>query len=716
MKFNYVQQLDETDCGAAALSMVFSYYNCYIPLYELRDKCQTDQNGTSALGLVKAAQNYGFDAQGVELSIENLKEYTDIPLPFIVHVNINSGTLHFITIIELHEDYLLTADPNPDKGISKMTYQELHAIWTGICILIVPSTTFKGIKKKESSLLQLVKIILKHKKIILSIIVSSLTITLISIGGSLFLQLIIDVYIPNLRIAQLLIVSASLFLSYILYALFNYFSGYLSLVLSQKLSIDLLLKYIRHLFDVPIAFFNTRRTGELTSRLEDANNIIHILASTIISAFLNIGTVFLIGTTLFILDIKLFLITATLIPLYFLIVYKFMRKFDKANSSRMESGARLVSTLIEDIHGMETIKAFNIVDSQYRQIDHKFVDQLEKNFEYEKLNVLQTSLKDVVRLTISLLILSTGALLVVHDQLSLGKLVAFNSLVTYFILPLEEIINLQSNLQTAKIANMRLNQILNVPKEEVAHKIASKELLEFKSGEIVMKNIQFEYKYGQPVLNHLNATIPLGTSTAIIGLSGSGKSTLAKLLMGFYEPVSGEIKLQFDAQSSSLKSYQQQIVYLPQKPYIFSGTIQDNITLGRFKNIEESKIEHVAKLAQIHDDIKKLPDGYNTKLFGNDMLSGGQQQRIAIARALLSDATVLIFDEATSNLDVKTEQSVLDNILQLQNKTVIFIAHRLYIAKKTDQILVMDKGQIIENGTHAQLFKQKGQYYKLLEA
>ncbi|WP_094339191.1 ABC transporter transmembrane domain-containing protein [Lactiplantibacillus plantarum] len=160
--------------------------------------------------------------------------------------------------------------------------------------------------------------------------------TLISIGNSLFLQLIIDIYIPNLRITQLLVVSTSLFLSYILYALFNYFSGYLSLVLSQKLSIDLLLKYIRHLFDVPIALFNTRRAGELTSRLEDANNIIHTLASTTISAFLNIGTVILIGITLFVLDFKLFLITATLIPLYFLIVYKFMKRFDKLNTKRMD--------------------------------------------------------------------------------------------------------------------------------------------------------------------------------------------------------------------------------------------------------------------------------------------------------------------------------------------------------------------------------------------
>ncbi|MGY5262524.1 cysteine peptidase family C39 domain-containing protein [Lactiplantibacillus plantarum] len=164
MKFHYVQQLDETDCGAAALSMVFNYYNCYIPLLEIRDRCQTDQNGTSALGLVKAAQSYGFDALGTELTIKNLKEHTGIPLPFIAHVNIDSGTLHFITIVELSEDYLLVADSNPDKGITKMTYQELHNIWSGICVLIVPSATFQTIKKKEANLLQLVKIILKQKK------------------------------------------------------------------------------------------------------------------------------------------------------------------------------------------------------------------------------------------------------------------------------------------------------------------------------------------------------------------------------------------------------------------------------------------------------------------------------------------------------------------------------------------------------------------------
>ncbi|WP_282802449.1 ATP-binding cassette domain-containing protein [Secundilactobacillus kimchicus] len=279
----------------------------------------------------------------------------------------------------------------------------------------------------------------------------------------------------------------------------------------------------------------------------------------------------------------------------------------------------------------------------------------------------------------------------------------------YFLNPIEELIGLQDEIQTAKVANTRLNQILTAPEEQ-----SGKVTLSTSSSDplsVSLKSVSFEYKYGNPVLQNINLSLNPRESMTIVGLSGSGKSTLAKLLIGFYHPTQGDILVgstpTTSINHSSLRSH---VNYIPQSPYIFSGSVADNIALGVPGETNLDLAVEAAKIAEIHNDIEKLPNGYQTQISSEYGLSGGQMQRIAIARAIFSNRPIMIFDESTSNLDVLTEERVLNNILNIPNKTIIFIAHRLSVAKKTDRVLVMKNGTIIENGTHYSLM-ESGAYY-----
>lgn len=717
-KINYIQQLDEEDCGAAVLAMIFKKYKSDISIATIRNIAQTDKDGTTALGLIKAAEHFGFETRAIkgDMRLFELPQ-KDIPLPFIAHVDKENGILHFICVFEVHKSYLLVADPDPTVRVTKMSYTEFEKIWTGVTIFMAPAPEYKPTKDNNDSLWSLAGLVLKQQRLVATIILSSIIITLISVVSAFFLQQLIDNYLPNGAINTLSIVSIGLVIAYIFHGVFSYVKNYLSLVLGQRLSIDILLSYIKHLFELPMSFFGTRKTGEITSRFEDASNIIDTLAATAISTLLNTGTILVVGVTLATISIKLFLIACLALPIYTVIVLSFVKLFDKLNNSRMESGAVLSSSIIEDLKGIESIKAMNVEKKRYRLIDHEFVDLLKKNYSYNITAIVQESLKDITQLLINVSILYFGAMLVIHNSISVGQLIAFNALLTYFTQPLVALIDLQNSIQTAKIANKRLNQIFMVPGESVTSRKTKNITFNKKTPVITMNNVSFEYKYNQEILHNIQISISQNSSTAIVGLSGSGKTTLAKLMVNFYSPTKGEINLGgSNLESIDISTIRSNINYLPQNPYIFSGSVAENIALGSPDEFNIKKIQWAAKMAEIDADIQNLSDGYDTKLSEDYGLSGGQKQRIAIARALLSEAPIMIFDESTSNLDLLTEKKVTENILAIPNKTLIFIAHRLNIARKVDQIIVMNHGQIIETGTHDELLSNtNGTYYSLLK-
>jgi len=710
-KRTFVPQIDARDCGVAALASIAKFYGSDFSLAHLRELAKTNKEGTTALGIVKAANEMGFETRPVQAD-KTLFDMSDVPYPFIVHVNKEGKLQHYYVVYQTKKDYLIIGDPDPSVKITKMSKERFFSEWTGVAIFLAPKPSYQPHKDKKNGLLSFLPLIFKQKSLITYIVLSSLLVTIINIGGSYYLQGILDEYIPNQMKTTLGIISVGLVITYILQQVMSFSRDYLLTVLSQRLSIDVILSYIRHIFELPMSFFATRRTGEIISRFTDANSIIDALASTILSLFLDVSILILVGGVLLAQNPSLFLLSLISIPIYMVIIFSFMKPFEKMNHDVMQSNSMVSSAIIEDINGIETIKSLTSEENRYQNIDSEFVDYLEKSFKLSKYSILQTSLKQGTKLVLNILILWFGAQLVMSSKISIGQLITFNTLLSYFTTPMENIINLQTKLQSAKVANNRLNEVYLVESEfQVQENPVHSHFL---MGDIEFDDLSYKYGFGRDTLTDINLTIKQGDKVSLVGVSGSGKTTLAKMIVNFFEPYKGHISINHqDIKNIDKKVLRRHINYLPQQAYIFNGSILENLTLGGNNIISQEDILRACELAEIRQDIERMPMGYQTQLSDGSGLSGGQKQRIALARALLTKAPVLILDEATSGLDVLTEKKVIDNLMSLTDKTILFVAHRLSIAERTNSVIVLDQGKIIEVGSHQELMKAQGFYHHL---
>ena len=710
-KRTFVPQIDARDCGVAALASIATFYGSDFSLAHLRELAKTNKEGTTALGIVKAADEMGFETRPVQAD-KTLFDMSDVPYPFIVHVNKEGKLQHYYVVYQTKKDYLIIGDPDPSVKITKMSKERFFSEWTGVAIFLAPKPSYQPHKDKKNGLLSFLPLIFKQKSLITYIVLSSLLVTIINIGGSYYLQGILDEYIPNQMKSTLGIISIGLIITYILQQAMSFSRDYLLTVLSQRLSIDVILAYIRHIFELPMSFFATRRTGEIISRFTDANSIIDALASTILSLFLDVSILILVGSVLLAQNPNLFLLSLISIPIYIFIIFSFMKPFEKMNHDVMQSNSMVSSAIIEDINGIETIKSLTSEENRYQNIDSEFVDYLEKSFKLTKYSILQTNLKQGTKLVLNIFILWLGAQLVMSSKISIGQLITFNTLLSYFTTPMENIINLQTKLQSAKVANNRLNEVYLVESEfQVQENPVHSNFL---MGDIEFDDLSYKYGFGRDTLTDINLTIKEGDKVSLVGVSGSGKTTLAKMIVNFFDPYKGQITINHqDIKNIDKKILRRHINYLPQQAYIFNGSILENLTLGGNNMISQEDILKACELAEIRQDIERMPMGYQTQLSDGAGLSGGQKQRIALARALLTKSPVLILDEATSALDVLTEKKVIDNLMSLTDKTILFVAHRLSIAERTNRVIVLDQGKIIEVGSHQELIQAQGFYHHL---
>ena len=710
-KRTFVPQIDARDCGVAALASIAKFYGSDFSLAHLRELAKTNKEGTTALGIVKAADEMGFETRPVQAD-KTLFDMSDVPYPFIVHVNKEGKLQHYYVVYQTKKDYLIVGDPDPSVKITKMSKERFFSEWTGVAIFLAPKPSYQPHKDKKNGLLSFLPLIFKQKSLIAYIALSSLLVTIINIGGSYYLQGILDEYIPNQMKSTLGIISVGLVVTYILQQVMGFSRDYLLTVLSQRLSIDVILAYIRHIFELPMSFFATRRTGEIISRFTDANSIIDALASTILSLFLDVSILILVGSVLLAQNPNLFLLSLISVPIYMFIIFSFMKPFEKMNHDVMQSNSMVSSAIIEDINGIETIKSLTSEENRYQNIDSEFVDYLEKSFKLTKYSILQTNLKQGTKLVLNIFILWLGAQLVMSSKISIGQLITFNTLLSYFTTPMENIINLQTKLQSAKVANNRLNEVYLVESEfQVQENPVHSNFL---MGDIEFDDLSYKYGFGRDTLTDINLTIKEGDKVSLVGVSGSGKTTLAKMIVNFFDPYKGQITINHqDIKNIDKKILRRHINYLPQQAYIFNGSILENLTLGGNNMISQEDILKACELAEIRQDIERMPMGYQTQLSDGAGLSGGQKQRIALARALLTKSPVLILDEATSGLDVLTEKKVIDNLMSLTDKTILFVAHRLSIAERTNRVIVLDQGKIIEVGSHQELMQAQGFYHHL---
>lgn len=723
MKYYCIKQHDITDCGAACLATICKQNGYKIGITQIREVAGTDKQGTNAYGVIKAAEQLGFNAKGVKGNKEAF--FSEFPLPCIAHVIVDGNLLHYVVIHRITKKQVIIADPG--VGIVKLTpeefFGEVHEEgktpkyqWSGVLILLVKKGTFKKGDETKGLFSRFFHLLLPQKKLLLHIFAASLVYTILGIVGAFYFKELIDSVLPDGLRKTLTTLSIGVVLLNLFKVILNAFRSHLLLYLSQKLDIALLLGYYRHVIELPMNFFGTRKVGEIISRFNDAGKVRDAISGATLTIMIDTIMAVVGAIILYMQNGKLFGITVIIVLLYGIIVACFHKWYEKLNRKQMEDNAQLTSYMVESLNGIQTVKAYNAERKANRETEIKFVRLLRSVFDLTWVSNLQSSLKIFVELVGGVIILWVGGINVINGEMTIGALITFNSLLAYFLDPVKNLINLQPQMQTAVVATDRLGEILDleVEKTEAEYRKLSLSSL---AGDIEIKKLNFRYGTRKLVLEDINLKIEKGQKIAFVGESGSGKTTLSKLLLRLYAPENGDILINGNnIKDIQLEMLREKIAYIPQETFLFSGSIFENLTLGLDGATMEEIIE-ASKMSQAHDFINELPLRYETRLEENGTnLSGGQRQRLAIARAMLKKPDILILDEATSNLDAITERALDKTIHEFaKDMTTIFIAHRLSTIKNCDRIYVMDKGRIVEQGTHRELIELGGKYAYLVK-
>ncbi|KIP21244.1 Lactococcin-G-processing and transport ATP-binding protein LagD [Anoxybacillus ayderensis] len=710
-KYYCIKQHDIKDCGPACLATVCKQYGLKVPISKIREVAGTDKQGTNLYGLIKAAEQLGFTAKGVRGNQESL--FQPFPLPAIAHVIVNQSLLHYVVIHKITNKEIVIADPA--EGLKKMSPEEFFQIWTGILVLLVPASTFEKRDETKGLFERFIGMLKPQKGILLQIFLASVLFTILGVVGSFYFQFLIDDILSENLEKTLHILSIGMIVLYTFKVLLNAFRTYLLIYLSQKLDLGLVLGYYHHVLSLPMSFFNTRKVGEIISRLMDASKVRDAISGATLTIMIDTFMVIIGGAILYAQNSFLFGVTVLLVPLYALIVWAFRKPFETINRKEMEKNAELTSYIVESMNGIETVKAYNAEEEAKFKTEQKFISFLKTVFSHGMMNNFQSSLKTYLQLVGGIIILWVGANEVLKGNMTVGQLIAYNALLAYFLEPIQNLINLQPMIQSAVVAADRLGEILDLEIEK-SNNEEKKIKVESLKGDIVMRDLQFRYGTRDVVLKNINLHIRQGEKIALVGESGSGKTTLVKLLMRFYDYEKGDILINdINIKDMDLERLRRKIAYIPQENFFFSGTIQENLCLGVEQEVSLEEIIAAAKACHAHEFINQLPLRYQTMLEENaSNLSGGQKQRLAIARAILRKPDILIMDEATSNLDSTTEKAISETIYEYCSEiTTIIIAHRLSTIMRCDKIYVMEHGVIIETGTHDELMNMKGKYYEL---
>lgn len=712
-KYNCVKQNDSKDCGPACIATIIKYYGKSIPIAKLRETAGTDMIGTSAYGLVKAFKNSGFDAKVANVSPKE-DIYSNFPKPAIAHIQMESGALHYVVIYEVSKKRIIVADPA--KGIIKYTPEDFFKIWTGILILAVPTESFKKVKSDKGINKMIWNIAKNQRSLLINVFVASILVTVLGVIGSFYFKFLFDDILPGGTHESLFAISIGMIVLAVFKIIIDFFRNIIMLHISQNIDIPLLLGYYNHVIDLPMNFFGTRKVGEIISRFSDASQIRDAISSITVTLMIDSVMTLAGGIILYLQSKELFIICFVPIIIYLLLVVVFKKPIENINRKVMEENAELISYIVESIEGIETVKASNGEDAVKLKTEKNFIRYIKSIFKYGYINGIQGTLKGTVKEVFGICLLWIGTYSILKGNISIGTLITFNSLLVYFIGPIERIINLQSQIQSAIVATDRLSEILDleIEKEKESEKISSLSL----NGDIKLKDVSFRYGTRKLVLEDINIDIKRGEKIALVGESGSGKTTIAKLIMNFYDIEKGEITLNsYNIKDINKDILREKIAYVSQDSFFFSESIKDNLRFGN-SSITYEEIVESCKKAQIHDFINSMPLRYDTVLEEKGLnFSGGQRQRLAIARALLKKPDILIMDEATSNLDAITEKAIEETVNSCtQNITTIIIAHRLSTILRCDKIYVIDSGKVIEYGSHNELIEKQGYYYKLFNS
>ena len=714
-----VKQRDITDCGAACLASVAAYYDLYLSVARIRQIAHTDRQGTNFLGMVESAQQLGFAAKGVK-AIEEVKgkkvvkksSLYKIPLPAIAHVIVNQTLLHFVAIYKINRDKIWIMDPATGELNAEPT-SEFVKKWTGLLILLVPDEDFVKRNEKVSIISRFWFLFKPHKKIFIQALVGSLIYTTLGLITAICTQKIVDYVIPERNFNLLHLICIVLIISTLLSVFINYVRSKMMMHAGVQVNTRLILGYYRHLLKLPQSFFDSMRPGEIISRMADAARINTFINGTLLMIIINIFTVIVSFTLMFSYYWKLAAIMLSVIPLYAVMFYLYNRVNKVIKRKIMEQGADMQSQLVETINAAGTIKRFGIEDYANLKTEDRYITLTRTGWQSGMYDLNLGGVSGILSGMFSAVLFWAGTSFVLDGEITTGELMSFNALTGYFMGPVISLLNVNNIFQETKIAADRLFEIFEYEEEDDDKQKNSFSRAD--CGDIKIEDIKFRYGSREIIFENFNAVFARGKITALVGESGSGKTTLVALIQNIYKLLEGRITIGgIDIKHIDTRDLRSLVIAVPQRIDLFNGTIADNIVLDDF-DPEWEYVNSLCKELGITEFVERLPNGLKTNIGENgQLLSGGQSPRIAIARALYRDPEVLILDEATSSLDSESELTIkkLLQKLRKQGKTIILIAHRLGTIMSADQIIVLKNGKLVEQGTHHELIKTKGQYSK----
>lgn len=721
-KFPHYRQPDSKDCGPTCLRIVVKHYGKSMSLQDVRKLSETQRDGTTLTGLSTAAEAIGFRTLGVKISLTRLLE---APLPCIVFYNKNS---HYSVLYKIKKGTFYLSDPA--YGLLKYTQKEFLNQWIGnnadeqtkegvtMLLEVTPDFYKDGvgfIKEEKLGIGFLKTYLLKHKKFLFQLLIGLIASTIIQIIFPFLTQSIVDVGIKNQDYNFIyLILTAQLFL-FLGKISINVIRSWILLHLSTRINISLISDFFIKLMRLPIAFFDTRMTGDLLERIKDHERVEKILTTSSLDVIFSFINLLIFGFILLYYNFKIFLIFFFGSVFYVLWITLFLRKRGQLDYKRFSEVSKEQSKVIELINGMQEIKLHNAEKQKRWEWEYLQARLFKVSIAGLALEQFQNVGSSFINELKNILITIISAALVIEGEITLGMMLAISYIVGQLNSPIIQLVNFIRELQDAKISLDRLSEIHFKEKED---KNILNEINEIPREDIQIDNISFRYPGMElPVFTKLNLTIPYNKVTAIVGVSGGGKTTLLKLLLKFYKGQNGTIKVgNKNLNDISQNKWREYCGVVMQEGYIFSDTIAKNIALGK-DEVDKEKLLKSVEIANIQEFVESLPLSYNTKIGMDGLdLSTGQKQRILIARAVYKNPNFLFFDEATSALDTKNEKNIVTKLNDFfKNRTVVIIAHRLSTIKNADKIIVLNEGKIIEEGTHKELINKKEFYYELVK-
>ncbi|MBN2007795.1 NHLP family bacteriocin export ABC transporter peptidase/permease/ATPase subunit [candidate division KSB1 bacterium] len=705
-----ILQMEAVECGAASLAIIMARYGKFIPLEELRIECGVSRDGSKANNMMKAGKKYGFIVRGFKMEPKDVRK---VQMPAIVHWNFN----HFVVLEGFHKGQVYLNDPA--KGPRIVSEDEFDESFTGIILTFEPGPEFTIGGVKPNIWRSLKSRLQGSETALVYIVLISLMLVIPGLIIPIFSKIFVDEYLVKQMDDWLRPLLLAMGITAVLRGGLTWLQQFYLLRMETKFTLSTSSKFLWHVFKLPIEFFSQRYGGEITSRVLINDRVAQLLSGELATTILNLIVLVFYAAIMFYYDVVLTLVGIGISVLNVVALKYFSRKRVDENQKLLQEKGKLLGVAMNGLQMIETLKASGSESdffSRWAGYQAKMLNAQQKLGMYT--HVLIT-IPPTLTMINTAVILALGSLRVMDGHLSMGMLVAFQSLMVSFTGPVAKMVKLGSVLQDAEGDMNRLDDVLRYKtdeqfKTEDTNEV-DEELIKL-SGVVELENVTFGYsRLEKPLIENFSLKVNPGARVALVGGSGSGKSTIAKLVAGLYKPWAGDIRFDGIPRNDIPRNViNNSLGMVDQDIFLFDGMIRDNLTLWD-STVPKSGIIQAAKDACIHDDVTGKPGGYEgTVDEGGTNFSGGQRQRLEIARALMNNPTIMILDEATSALDPITEK-VIDDNLRRRGCTCLIVAHRLSTIRDCDEIIVLDRGQVVQRGTHDELKKIDGPYASLIE-